>query len=220
MHWTRGPSNVPRRTRLTPRNLRDRSLRRPKPPGSRSPTTSEFNIQRAKSEDQSPRTSIQRPAAPAAGNAGPWRLIFGLVSKDQHSKACCSSGRVSVEPLPKGKRTVTALPRGPFHPMPRNPKVRRTDFPVQPIQTHPRVNPLDALISMPAWTCLRDKPRRINSKAALTDRTVPPKGFPIPGASRPKAPRPGCRTSNPPEGWPSIRRTHGRSTYPKTRKPL
>jgi len=104
--------------------------------------------------------------------------------------------------------------------MPRNPKVRRTDFPVQPIQTHPRVNPLDALISMPAWTCLRDKPRRINSKAALTDRTVPPKGFPIPGASRPKAPRPGCRTSNPPEGWPSIRRTHGRSTYPKTRKPL
>ena len=150
----------------------------------------------------------------------PESQIRRSVSKDQHSKACCSSGRVSVEPLPKGKRTVTALPRGPFHPMPRNPKVRRTDFPVQPIQTHPRVNPLDALISMPAWTCLRDKPRRINSKAALTDRTVPPKGFPIPGASRPKAPRPGCRTSTPPEGWPSIRRTHGRSTYPKTRKPL
>jgi len=46
VHWTRSPSNVSQRTRLTPRNLRNRSFRRPRPPGSRSPTTSIAPVRR------------------------------------------------------------------------------------------------------------------------------------------------------------------------------
>ncbi len=83
-------------------------------------------------------------------------------SQDQHPKACCSRGRESMEPLPERKRALTALPPGPFQPIPRNPKARCKDFPIQPIQTHPRVRPASRLDQpagpdMPAKYIPKDK---------------------------------------------------------------
>lgn len=172
MHWTRGPSNVPRRTRLTPRNLRDRSLRRPKPPGSRSPDTYKSIILEPKFERPAfkglllQRSGLHETFAPK-GNASqsPSRVDLSI---------CC-----------RGTRRRAA----------------RTSRSNQSRHTR-GFNPVDALIGVPVRTCLRYQPRRISPPTAPTDRIVPPEGFPIPRPLRPKAPRPGRRTSRPPEGCP------------------
>ena len=53
VHWTRGPSNVPRRTRLTPRNLRDRNL----------PVHGDQPPPNSKSKEPNPKIRFPRPAS-------------------------------------------------------------------------------------------------------------------------------------------------------------
>ena len=195
MHWTRGPSNVPRRTLLTPRNRRDRSLWRPKPPGSRSPVTLKPVVRRLYPKDLCPKTAIRRSAfngllLQRLGNFGtsPRRTWF------------------------RDRFAAWAFPR-----IATDPKAHCNGILAQPPQTQPRVEPAWRLGWLASPDHPQDEPRRVNPAAAPTDRTVPPEGFPVPGSVRPKAPHSGCRSSQP------IRRRatlSGRPEPPKRPQPF
>jgi len=136
VHWTRGPSNVSRRIRLTPRNRWNRSSRvlGAQPPAGRlilvrCPRT-------LPPEGRCPKTPFQHP-------------VPGLASSNLRPKACCSSGGPVMVPRPERFRALIVQPQGPFHLSPRIRRYAITSFPARPIQTHPRFNPLAASTGLP-----------------------------------------------------------------------
>jgi hypothetical protein len=79
-------------------------------------------------------------------------------------------------PRPEGFRALIALPYGPFHVLPRIRRRAANSFPAQPIQTHPRFNPLVASTGLPTWI-ICGPPLEVNAQTIPTSRIAPPKGF-------------------------------------------
>ena len=75
---------------------------------------------------------------------------------------------------PKGLQSLIASLPGPSHKLPQTRRSATTCFLAQPISTHPRASPFDALISMPAQHVLGRTPEG-TSRTVLTDQIGLPK---------------------------------------------
>ncbi len=75
---------------------------------------------------------------------------------------------------PKGLQSLIASLPGPSHKSPQTRRSAATCFLAQPISTHPRASPFDALISMPAEHVL-GRTLEGTSRTVLTDQIGPPK---------------------------------------------
>jgi len=145
VHWTRGPSNVSQRIRLTPRNRRAEAHRFVEPITfvSRCPKTS-F------------RAFAKKPVAK------------GLLLQQLGGQKCS----------PKELQSLIASLLGPSGQSLSTQKRSATCFSAQPILTHPRASPLNALIGMPVQLVARRTPEG-TSRTVVTDRICPPGGIPI-----------------------------------------